>query len=182
MRIGLEANTWCARSTDRRCSGMLRGMAPKTIAARLLDEAGVDYALMHYVLDDAEFSAEAVAAGVGLPVEQVFKTLVAVGDRTGPFFALVPGGTQLQLKRVAVVTRNKKVELAALSDVRNLSGYPRGSVTVLGAKRPFPTIIDETAGLYDRIGVSGGAKGVELVLRPEDYVAVTDAVMADIAD
>jgi Cys-tRNA(Pro)/Cys-tRNA(Cys) deacylase len=156
-------------------------MASKTIAARILDDSGVGYDLVEYDLGDAEFSAEAVAGVVALPVEQVFKTLVAVGDRTGPMFAIVPGGTRLDMKRLAAATGNRRVELAPLAEVAALTGYPRGAVTVMGAKRPFPAVIDETAELHDRIGVSGGAHGVELVVRPDDYIRVTAAQVADIA-
>lgn len=153
----------------------------KTVAARLLDAAGIEYELLHYDLGGEAFSAEAVAAAIGLAPEQVFKTLVAIGDRTGPMFAVVPAGTQLDTRRLAAVSGDRKVELAPVRDVRALTGYPRGSVTVLGARKPYPVWLDEIAAIQPRIGVSGGGPGVELLLDPTDYQAVTGAKLADIA-
>ncbi|MDH3500765.1 MAG: aminoacyl-tRNA deacylase [Acidimicrobiia bacterium] len=156
-------------------------MAPKTIAARILDEAGISYELVEYDISDVEFSAELVADLVGLPPEQVFKTLVAIGDRTGPIFAVIPGGTRLDLKRLAAASGNRKTELASLADVVSLTGYQRGAVTVLGAKKSYAVIVDETLTLHDRVGISGGAKGVEIVLDPDDYILLSAAELRDIA-
>ena len=159
---------------------ILSVMSAKTIASRILDATGVDHELIRYELDEENFSAEAVADVLGIAADEIFKTLVAVGDRTGPVFAVIPGGTRLDLKRLAGASGNRTVTLAPLADVRDLTGYPRGAVTVLGAKRELPVYLDETAALHARIGVSGGAIGVELVLRPEDYARVTGAELADI--
>lgn len=156
-------------------------MSAKTIAARILDGAGIEYRVVPYELDDDEFSAEAVANVVGMQVEQVLKTLLAVGDQSGPLFAVVPGGTRLDLRRLAAATSNRRADLVPVSDVKRLCGYPRGSVTVMGARRPYPVVIDESAMLHDEIGVSGGAKGVELVLDPHEYIRATGASIADIA-
>ncbi len=166
----------------RRSQPASSGPAPsKTIAARILDDAGVSYQLRAYALEDAEFSAEAVAELLGMPPEQVFKTLVAVGDRTGPLFALIPGGSQLDLKRLAAASGNRKVELAARARVHGLTGYRRGSVTVLGAKRRLPVFVDETAELHRQMGISGGAAGVQILLDPADLIAAVGAQVADIA-
>ncbi len=151
------------------------------MAARLLDAAGIDYELVEYDLGGEAFSAEAVAAAIGMPAEQIFKTLLAVGDRSGPMFAVIPAGTQLDTRRLAAVAGDRKVELVPVRDVRALTGYPRGSVTVLGARKPLPVWLDEIAEVQPRIGISGGSPGVELLLDPADYQAVTGARLADIA-
>ncbi len=156
-------------------------MSAKTLAARRLDTLRVGYELVTYDLGDSEFSAEAVAESVSMPAEQVFKTLVAIGSTTGPVFAVVPAGAQLDLKRLAAVSGNRKVALSPLKDVKSLTGYERGEVTVLAARTAFPVFIDETAELHEHIAVSGGTRGVQLLLRPQDYLRVTSATTADIA-
>lgn len=158
-----------------------RPALPKTNAARLLDEAGVAYDLAAYDLDMSEFSAERVAEELGVEPEQVFKTLVVEGDRTGPLFAVVPGGAELDLRALAAVSGNRRTNLVPRAEVQGLTGYARGRVTVLGARRPYPVFVDEIALLHARIGVSAGAKGLQLFLDPHAYIEVTGAVVADIA-
>jgi Cys-tRNA(Pro)/Cys-tRNA(Cys) deacylase len=141
----------------------------KTNAARILDTLGVTYELRSYEVDLEDLSAVSVAAKVGLPPEQVFKTLVARGDRHGICLALVPGDEQLDLKALARATGDRRSELVALREVLPLTGYVRGGVTALACKKDYPVMIDETAQLYPQISVSAGARGLQIVLAPDDY-------------
>jgi Cys-tRNA(Pro)/Cys-tRNA(Cys) deacylase len=153
----------------------------KTNAVRLLESLGVHYELREYEVDLDDLAAETVAARIGMPPEQVFKTLLARGDRHGLCFAVVPANTELDLKALAVATRDRKMELVPVKELLGLTGYIRGGVTVLGAKKAFPVFPDETIQLWDTISVSAGVRGNQVILRPEDYLRVTEAVMADIA-
>lgn len=141
----------------------------KTNAARILDNLGVTYELRSYEVDPEDLSAVSVARKVGLPAEQVFKTLVARGDRTGVCLALVPGDAHLDLKALARATGDRRSELVALREVLPLTGYVRGGVTALACKKDYPVIIDESAQLYPQISVSAGARGLQILLDPEDY-------------
>lgn len=153
----------------------------KTNAVRLLDSLGISYELREYTVDPEDLAAESVAAKIGMPAEQVFKTLVARGDRNGPCFAVIPGNTELDLKALAARSGDRKAELAALKEVQPLTGYIRGGVTVLGAKKQFPVFADETIELWDQISISAGVRGTQIILRPADYLRATGAVVADIA-
>lgn len=153
----------------------------KTNAVRLLDSLGVSYELRDYQVDPEDLAAESVAAKIGMPPEQVFKTLLARGDRRGHCFAIVPGNSELDLKALAAVSGDRKIELAALKDVQPLTGYIRGGVTVLGAKKAFPVFADETIEMWDTISISAGVRGTQIILKPQDYLRVTQAVVADIA-
>lgn len=153
----------------------------KTNAARVLDSLGVGYELREYEVDPEHLEAESVAAKVGLPPEQVFKTLVARGDRNGVCFAVIPANTELNLKALASATGDRKIEMVTLKEVQPLTGYIRGGVTVLGAKKNYPVYVDETIQLWDSISVSAGVRGTQVILKPEDYLRVTEGVMADIA-
>jgi Cys-tRNA(Pro)/Cys-tRNA(Cys) deacylase len=141
----------------------------KTNAARILDNLGVAYELRSYEVDPEDLSAVRVAAKVGLPPEQVFKTLVARGDRSAICLALVPGDEQLDLKALARATGDRRSELVALREVLPLTGYVRGGVTALACKKDYPVLIDETAQLFDQISVSAGTRGLQILLNPEDY-------------
>lgn len=141
----------------------------KTNAARILDTLGVTYELRSYEVDLSDLSAVSVAAKVGLPPEQVFKTLVARGDRHGICLALVPGDDHLDLKALARATGDRRCELVALREVLPLTGYVRGGVTALACKKDYPVVIDETAQLYPQISVSAGARGLQILLAPDDY-------------
>src|SRR4249919_700504 len=116
----------------------------KTNAVRLLETLGVQYELREYDVDPEDLAAETVAAKIGMPPEQVFKTLLARGDRKGPCFAVIPGNYELDLKALAIVSGDRRVELVALKEVQPMTGYIRGGVTVLGAKKNFPVFADET--------------------------------------
>jgi Cys-tRNA(Pro)/Cys-tRNA(Cys) deacylase len=153
----------------------------KTNAVRLLESLGVQYELREYEVDTNDLAAETVAGKIGMPPEQVFKTLLARGDRHGFCFAVVPANTELDLKALAVATGDRKMELVPVKELLALTGYIRGGVTVMGAKKAFPVFTDETIQLWDSISVSAGVRGTQMILRPEDYLRVTDGVMADIA-
>ena len=153
----------------------------KTNAVRLLENLGIRYELREYSVDPEDLAAESVAAKIGMPAEQVFKTLVARGDRNGPCFAVIPGNTELDLKALAASSGNRKVELVPLKEVQPLTGYIRGGVTVLGAKKSFPVFADETIELWDKISVSAGVRGTQIILQPADYLRAIGAILADIA-
>jgi len=153
----------------------------KTNAARLLDSLDIKYELRTYEVDPEDLAAETVAAKVGLPPEQVFKTLLARGDSNGPCFAVIPGNYELDYKKLAALSGDRKVELVGLKEVQPLTGYIRGGVTVLGAKRGYPVFADETIELWDAISVSAGVRGTQILVAPDDYLRVTKAVIGEIA-
>lgn len=150
----------------------------KTNAARLLENMGVDFELWNYEVDPSDVSAPAVAEKIGLPAGQVFKTLVAQGDRTGVLMACVPGDADLDLKALAAACGDKKVEMVHLKDVQKLTGYIRGGVSPLGTKKPYPVYLDESAMTYDRICVSAGARGLQLFIAPADLQQAAGAKLA----
>lgn len=152
----------------------------KTNAVRLLDSLSIEYEVREYEVDPEDLAAETVALKIGMPAGQVFKTLVARGSQ-GPCFAVVPGDAEVDLKALAVASGNRKVELVPLKEVQPLTGYIRGGVTVLGAKKAFPVYADKTIELWDRISISAGIRGMQIILRPGDYLRATGAVLADIA-
>jgi Cys-tRNA(Pro)/Cys-tRNA(Cys) deacylase len=153
----------------------------KTNAARLLDTLGVPYTLREYDFDPEDLSAETVAAKVGLPPEQVFKTLVARGDRLGVLMAVVPGNAELDLKALARVSGDRKVDTVPLKELQPLTGYIRGGVTALGGKKTYPVFVDETLELFDVVAVSAGVRGTQLVLAPADYLRVTQGKVGPIS-
>ncbi len=156
--------------------------APKTNAVRLLDRLGVPYELREYEVDPEDLAAESVARKVGLPPEQVFKTLVARGGRSGVCLAVIPGNCLLDLKALAAATGEKKVETVALREVEPLTGYIRGGVTALACKKAYPVYLDETAQLFDVISISAGIRGLQILLAPDDYIRAVDARLAAIAE
>jgi Cys-tRNA(Pro)/Cys-tRNA(Cys) deacylase len=145
----------------------------KTNAARQLDTLGIAYELREYEVDPEDLSAETVAAKVGLPAEQVFKTLVARGDRTGVLMAVVPGDAELDLKALAKLSGDRKVETVPLKELQPLTGYIRGGVTAIGGKKEYPVFVDETVELFDIISVSAGIRGTQILMAPADYLKVT---------
>jgi len=157
-------------------------MPHKTNAARLLDQLSIDYELREYEVDESDLSAESVAAKVGLPPEQVFKTLVARGDRNGVCMAVIPGNAELNLKSLAALTADRKIALVPMKELLDLTGYIRGGVTALAAKKDYPVYVDETIELFDVVSVSAGARGLQLLLKPEDYLRVTRARLGEIAE
>jgi Cys-tRNA(Pro)/Cys-tRNA(Cys) deacylase len=155
--------------------------ATKTNACRILDDAGVAYELRSYDVDEDDLSAESVAAKVGLPPEQVWKTLCVRGDKTGPLFAVLAGNEELDLKACARASGNKSVEPVPLKELTGLTGYIRGGVTVLAAKKALPVVVDEMIEAHDVVSVSAGQRGLQIVLAPADYLRVTKAITAPIA-
>jgi Cys-tRNA(Pro)/Cys-tRNA(Cys) deacylase len=153
----------------------------KTNAARLLDSLGIPYELRDYEVDPDDLAAESVARKIGLPPEQVFKTLVARGDRTGVLLAVVPGDAELDLKALARLSGDRKAEVAALREVQPLTGYVRGGVTALAGKKDYPVFVDETVELFDVVSVSAGARGTQILLAPADYLRATRATVGAIA-
>ena len=153
----------------------------KTNAARILDRLQVAYQLREYEVDPEDLTAQTVARKINLPIEQVFKTLVARGDRNGVCLAVVPGDAQLDLKALARLTGDRKIETVALKEVQPLTGYIRGGVTALGAKRDYPVFVDESALLFDVISISAGVRGTQILVAPQDYVRVTGATLGELA-
>lgn len=153
----------------------------KTNAVRVLDTLGIDYSLLSYPVDPNNLAATTTAEKLGLPTDQVFKTLVVQGDRTGISLAVVPGSYQLALKALARLTGDRKVTPVALKQVQPLTGYIRGGVTALACKKPYPVFLDEWAQVYERIAVSAGLRGQMIMLATVDYVRATKATVGAIA-
>jgi Cys-tRNA(Pro)/Cys-tRNA(Cys) deacylase len=158
-----------------------RESSVKTNAARILDAAGIHYELREYTVEEDDLSAPRVAEKIGMPPEQVFKTLVVRGDRSGVMLASIPANTELDLKALAATSGNKKVELVAVKEVLGLTGYIRGGVSPLGVRKPYPFYLDETAILWDVISVSAGVRGCQLILAPDHLIRVLDAQCPAIA-
>ncbi len=152
----------------------------KTNAARLLDSLGLPYELRPYEVDLEDLSATNVASKIGLPPEQVFKTLLTETNAGEHVFAVIPGDSELDLKKLAVAAGAKKIDLAPLKEVEPLTGYLRGAVTVLAAKKPFSAFADETIELHDVISVSAGQRGLQLLVAPADYLKATAATLHDL--
>ena len=153
----------------------------KTNAVRLLESLGVSYELRDYEVDPNDLAAETVAAKIGFPPEQVFKTLLARGDRNGPCFAVIAGNSELDLKALATLSGDRKIELVHLKEVQPLTGYIRGGVTVLGAKKDYPVYADETIELWDVISISAGVRGTQILIAPADYLRITNAALGAIS-
>ncbi len=153
----------------------------KTNAVRLLDSLNIDYQLREYQVDPDDLAAETVAAKIGFPPEQAFKTLLARGDRNGPCFAVIPGNYELDLKALARLSGDRKVELVPLKEVQPLTGYIRGGVTVLGAKKEYRVYADETIELWEEISISAGVRGTQILIAPADYLRITSATVGEIA-
>jgi Cys-tRNA(Pro)/Cys-tRNA(Cys) deacylase len=152
----------------------------RTNAVRILEDAGIAFQLRSYEVDPEDLRAETVAAKVGLPAEQVFKTLVVKGDRNGVCLAVIPGNTELDLKALARLTGDRKIILAPLREVQSLTGYIRGGVTAIACRKAYPVFIDETAILFDVIAISAGVRGLQIVLHPGDYIRIVSATACDI--
>ena len=153
----------------------------KTNAARILDQLKIQYELREYEVDPDDLAAETVAAKMGMPSEQVFKTLVVRGERNGISLAVIPGNYELDFKALAQAMGDKKVEMVHLKEVQPLTGYIRGGVTALGCKKDYPVVVDETVILWDQISISAGQRGTQIILAPDDYIKATNATVAEIA-
>ena len=156
-------------------------MSAKTNAVRILDGLGISYELREYEVDPEDLAAETVARKIAMPVEQVFKTLVVEGDRFGVCLAVIPANYQLDLKALAKQTGDRKLDTVALKDVQPLTGYIRGGVTALACKKDYPVYVEEIAQLFDVISVSAGMRGLQILLRPEDYIRAVNGVYAAIS-
>ena len=163
----------------------------KTNGARFLESLGIPFELREYDVDPEDLSAITVAKKIGMPPEQVFKTLLTTGvpsDRSSSMggagvhvFAVIPGDAELDFKKLARAAGLRKAEMVSLKDVQPLTGYIRGGVTVFGAKKAFPVYVDETAILFDAISVSAGTRGTQLILKPEDYLKAAEALEVPVA-
>jgi len=156
-------------------------MAAKTNAARLLDQLGVAYEIREYEVDPNDLAAETVAAKIGFPPEQVFKTLVARGERNGVVMALIPGDQELDLKALASAVGERKIQLVPVKELQALTGYIRGGVTALAAKREFLVFVDETIELFDTVSVSAGVRGLQILISPSDYIRAVQATVVPLA-
>ena len=152
-------------------------MSHKTNAARLLDRLGITYELREYAVDPEDLAAETVAERIGLAPEQVFKTLVARGDRNGICMAAIPADSELDLKALADASENRKIQLVPVKELLSLTGYIRGGVTALAGKKDYPLYVDETVELFDVISVSAGVRGMQILLAPSDYIRATHAIV-----
>lgn len=154
----------------------------KTNAARLLDAAGIKYELAEYEVDESDLSATTLANKIGQNIEQIFKTLVLRGDKTGVFVAVVPGDMEVDLKKAAKVSGNKSCAMVLQKELLGLTGYIRGGCSPLGMKKNYPIYIHETCQLFDHIFVSAGQRGLQIKVNPEDLIQMTGAGVCDLAE
>lgn len=152
----------------------------KTNAARILDGLGIEYEIKTYVVDENDLSAVHVAQVSGLNIDMIFKTLVARGDKTGVIMAVIGGGDELDLKALARASGNKSVEMIALKELLPLTSYIRGGCSPLGAKKNYPVFLDSRALTLDKISISAGLRGMQLVLSPQDLIKAVNATVADL--
>ena len=153
----------------------------KTNAARFLDSLKIDYKLLEYEIDEADLGAENVAKKVNLPPGQVFKTLVARGDKTGILMACIPGNAELDLKAMAAVSGDKKVEMVYVKEIQQITGYIRGGVSPIGTKKRYPIFLDESAMRFPFISISAGARGSQIFISPGDLIEALDIKLCKIA-
>jgi len=154
----------------------------KTNAARILDSKSIDYELVEYEVDENDLSATALAKNIGQDIEQIFKTLVLRGDKNGVFVCVIPGNTEVDLKKAAKTSGNKNCAMVHQKELLPLTGYIRGGCSPIGMKKPFPTYIDETCQLLDHIFVSAGQRGLQFKINPEDLIKVTGANVSDLVE
>ncbi len=152
----------------------------KTNGARFLESLNIPFELREYEVDPEDLSAVAVAKKVGMPPEQVFKTLLTTGGAGVYAFAVIPGNAELDFKKLGRTAGFRKAEMVSLKDVQPLAGYIRGGVTIFGAKKAFPVFIDETFILFDKISVSAGTRGTQLIVSPDDYLRAAQALGAPV--
>jgi len=152
----------------------------KTNALRILDRLNIAYTTAEYTVDESDLSAAHVAASIAMPAEQVFKTLLLRGDKTGCFVCCIPGPCEIDLKKAAKVSGNKKADLVPVKELEPLTGYIRGGCSPIGMKKAFPTFLDETSGLHDQIAISAGRRGIQVLLAPNDLMNAVQAQVADL--
>ena len=154
----------------------------KTNVMRLLDAAKIPYRTAEYAFDENDLNGMHAAEGIGMPPEQIFKTLVAKGVRTGYVVFCIPVCCELDLKKAAKAAKDKKIELLHVKDLLSVTGYIRGGCSPVGMKKQFPTFLDETAQLYDEIGVSAGCRGCQVLLNPEKLTEYIHASLCDLTE
>lgn len=154
----------------------------KTNAMRLLDAAKISYRAMEYEYDENDLNGNHVAAATGMDPDQVFKTLVARGEKRGILVFCIPVSCTLDLKKAAKAAGDKKVEMTHMKELLPLTGYIRGGCSPIGMKKKYPTFMDETAILHDEIAVSGGQRGLQVVLRPEDLISYAEITPCDLVE
>ena len=152
----------------------------KTNAVRLLDQHKIKYNLIEYTVDESDLSATTVADKLGQNVEQVFKTLVLRGDKTGPFVCVVPGNAEVNLKKAAKISGNKKAEMILMKELLPLTGYIRGGCTPIGMKKPYSSFIDQGCLNFDFIFISAGQRGMQIILSPDDLIQFTNMTVGDL--
>ena len=152
----------------------------KTNAMRQLDAAKIKYETCTYEVDENDLSGTHIAEQIGLPVECVFKTIVTKGDRTGYTVFCIPCHKEIDLKRAAAVTGNKKIEPLHVKDLLGVTGYIRGGCSPVGMKKKFPTYFDASAANIERLTVSAGVRGIQLLIATSDIIKFTNATLADI--
>lgn len=152
----------------------------KTNAVRLLDLQGVKYTLVSYEVDESDLSAATVAAKIGAEIDYVYKTLVLRGDKTGVIVAVIPGNSELNLKKAARISGNKNVEMVAMKEILELTGYIRGGCSPIGMKKKYPIFIHEDCQLLDYIFVSAGMRGLQMKIDPHHLIASVEAEIADL--
>lgn len=157
-------------------------MSSKTNAVRILDQLHISYSLLTYEVSEEDLSAIHVAETAGIPLEQLYKTLVLKGSSDSYLVAVIPANAQLNLKKLAKVSGNKNCELIAMKDLLNITGYVRGGCSPIGMKKTFPTFIEEMATLEETISVSAGKRGLQILLNPKDLGTVINANFTDISD
>ena len=148
----------------------------KTNAARILDRLKINYELIEYQVDETDLSAIHLAETAGIPIDQVYKTLVVEGDKNGYFVCIIPGGEEIDLKKAALASSNKKVAMIKMKELEPLTGYIRGGCSPLGMKKPFPVFIDESAFAYDLIYISAGMRGMQIRLSSSDLMIACNAI------
>lgn len=154
----------------------------KTNAARLLDAKGIHYELVEYEVDESDLSAATLAIKIGQNIEQIFKTLVLRGDKTGVFVVVVPGNAEVDLKKAARISGNKNAAMVQQKELLPLTGYIRGGCSPLGMKKPYPVYIHQSCNLFSFIYISAGQRGLQLKINPQDLMQVTGAVMGNVAE
>jgi Cys-tRNA(Pro)/Cys-tRNA(Cys) deacylase len=152
----------------------------KTNAVRILESNNIEFELFEYEFSEDEIDAVSVAGKINAPPETVFKTLVATGDKTGYIVFVIPGNAELNLKKAASASGNKKVEMIKAKDLLTVTGYIRGGCSPIGMTKKFPTYIEETSQLFDKIFASSGVRGMQMKLSPFDLAKITDAEFADL--
>lgn len=153
----------------------------KTNAARLLDKAKIAYDLIPYEFDENDLAAQHVADSLGQDIAKVFKTLVLHGDKTGYIVCVIPGDKEVDLKALAKVSGNKKVEMIPMKDLLSVTGYIRGGCSPIGMKKRFPTFFHSSAAEHDVIYVSAGVRGLQVEINPKDLISYVQATVADVA-